>query len=227
MSDKVTDHNIQALFNGNMDIILAANGVLSRIWRILLHDLGIQFMRWEAMLSDYCDYAKEHIPANKSANLKGNITKMLVKPDMSWSIFCRVVSVLKFKKFYFDIHTTDHDDSVEVLRIKIPFTLDENRGNILKAAWDELLDRYPDRVEHWTDYVDDFADEYQASLGSESGNLKSNLTRALTEEVMTWNTFYRGLMIMKFKQIRIEVQMVQRKKTIVTAIELARPEIKE
>lgn len=76
-------------------------GVLSRLFRQILSDLNIKPQDYNSLLVSYVRDIRNRIPNNRKdiAIAMGNISKELLRPNMSWKVFCKGMRFLRFTKF--------------------------------------------------------------------------------------------------------------------------------
>lgn len=76
------------------------NGVLSRLFRKMLLDLGIMPPKFGSFLQDYIIDTQRNIPNNKrdQTSMRGNLTKEFAKPQMTWKVFCKALRFLQIIK---------------------------------------------------------------------------------------------------------------------------------
>lgn len=78
------------------------NGVLSRLFRIMLLDNGVNPMRWGVLMHSFINDVRNGIPNNKrdQTSIRGNITKEFARPQMTWKVFvkaCRFLHIVHLK----------------------------------------------------------------------------------------------------------------------------------
>ena len=98
-----------------------AGGVLSRLWRQMLMDMGIGPVHYDMLLQRYVTDPRNGIPNNRKdqTSARGNIVKELAKPHMTWKVFCkglRYLSIVKFeliiKAYHYDGRTSSHKTQI-------------------------------------------------------------------------------------------------------------------
>lgn len=98
-----------------------AGGVLSRLWRQMLIDMGIGPVHYDMLLQRYVTDPRNGIPNNRKdqTSARGNIVKELAKPHMTWKVFCkglRYLAIVRFeliiKAYHYDGRTSTHKTSV-------------------------------------------------------------------------------------------------------------------
>jgi hypothetical protein len=76
------------------------NGVLSRLFRQMLFDMGINGNKFGSLLEDYVRDSKYCVPETKKdqTSTRGNLTKEFIKPQMTWKVFCKACKFLQIVK---------------------------------------------------------------------------------------------------------------------------------
>lgn len=75
-----------------------SENVLARLWRIILYETNMNGQMWHVQLNKFQDKLHRESTTKKSASIKGNITRMLADPKISWSAFMRGLSILEFER---------------------------------------------------------------------------------------------------------------------------------
>lgn len=103
-----------------------ANGVLSRLFRQMLLNLNVgDGSRFGALLQAYILDARHGVPNNKKdqQSMRGNLTKELSRPQMTWKVFCKALRFLQIvkielsiKAYHEDGRTSLHQTTVDLGR---------------------------------------------------------------------------------------------------------------
>lgn len=75
--------------------------ILSRLYGKILLELGVGTTGINRLMEAHLNNPKNGIPQNlkERASARGNLSKDLIKPTMTWKIFCRLVKFLCVPKF--------------------------------------------------------------------------------------------------------------------------------
>lgn len=210
---------MQGLLSSDDQTLMAANGALSRLWRVTLRQLGMSSLRWERLLTAYWDEDTRR-QGRRDKSMKGNLVKGLVVADMTWRIFCRGLTVLGCKNASITIRITEGDKTTE-LPINIGPTYREQTGATLAWAWGEILNQWPDRKKDWKKYLAAYADQAaeQRRL-EESIDFRSSMARTLGSNNLMWNMFFKGLCALDVDLIELELRLEHRRRDKVEIIPL-------
>jgi hypothetical protein len=68
-----------------------AGGVLSRLWRQQLKDLGINIQRWNDLMYTFVTDPRNGFPPTKrdQQSARGNLVKELARPQMTWKVYMK------------------------------------------------------------------------------------------------------------------------------------------
>lgn len=210
---------VHLLLSGEARVVMEATGILSRIWRLTLTNLAIKPMRWDYALDEYCQEAKDKLPAKAAANIKGNVGKGLRREDMSFNVLCRGVSILKLTEPKLKIKMKEGDVTKEVF-IDIPRTMEENRGELLMKGWKEIVTHFPDKEKNWKKLTKAYSAK-QKALGKDLRNsLRSNLTSVLKGKQLMWNALHKAIEVCDFDEVSISLDFKLGKTEKSIAIEI-------
>lgn len=92
------------------------NGILARLWKKILQDLNILPMEWNRLMIAYVRDHRNKVPNTRRdhSSVLGNLTKELIKPSMTWRIFCKGLRFLRLTKFEITITAHHLDGAVTV-----------------------------------------------------------------------------------------------------------------
>lgn len=86
--------------------ILDTNNVLARVWRIALFRRGLDGAGWCTLMTQYQIKLNTRGSLKGKSNVKGNHTRMLAKPRLSWGGLMRGLDILGFSKVEIQFHLT-------------------------------------------------------------------------------------------------------------------------
>lgn len=195
---------ITSILTDDPKVILRATGILSRIWRLTLVDLNMNYVKWRNNVDDYIDRCVKEYPNVDLSNTKGNLGKALARDEVTWDVFCKGTSLLKLKKPTLVLTLTLGDVTNE-FSLPVPFTCSEDRGKLLAALWKKIFAAFPEQKEKWEELVMDYSIK-QKKLGMNlADSLKSNLTNALKTDSITWVVFTKGIEVLVFDKVVIKL----------------------
>jgi hypothetical protein len=88
--------------------INSANGILSRLWRLLLSRKQITAHKWERLFKRWIELNKPLMDETALRSKKGGLPKALAKDHMTWKVFIQGLQVLNSYNEYsfirFEIH---------------------------------------------------------------------------------------------------------------------------
>lgn len=96
--------------------------VLAKVWRILLIKTDIDIHKWNRLLTKWQDRVMKIHSKKGSANMKGNMSRRLAEPRLSWPLLMRGFSIYEIEKteIIFRLHKRG-----EIIEIPFSVTNDE------------------------------------------------------------------------------------------------------
>ncbi|UKZ10975.1 hypothetical protein CZP2022_252 [Vibrio phage C-ZP2022] len=200
--------HIYDLLKEDIQHVVSTNHVLARAWRYLLFQLQVPPSGWDTLLTTYISKARDFKGQKEATNLKGNLPKRLACEEVTFKNLCRGISVFNFHKTMISLDLVK--DGVEkTLEIEIPPTFDEKGGRYLKVLWLKMIKEFPHCTENWKEHVDKYR-QYCKEVEGLEVDAVSNLPRSLDAEALTWNSFYKGLLIHDFDGIKFSITVYKR-----------------
>lgn len=105
----------------------SARNVLSRLWRRILWEQGINSLLWNRMMTRYLNCPLHDIPAtgNRRSSARGNLQKELSRDIMTWKVFQKAMRFLGprrvtyiVKIWWWSGKTTHHSESVDLTMLE-------------------------------------------------------------------------------------------------------------
>ena len=97
--------------------------ILSRLYGKILLELGVGTTGINRLMESHLNNPKNGVPQNlkERASARGNLSKDLIKPTMTWKIFCRLVKFLHVSKFKIDItlYHSNHTPTVHSMLVNL------------------------------------------------------------------------------------------------------------
>lgn len=137
------------------------NGVLSRLWRNMLDDLGINKSgKFDQLLNAYLRDGRNGIPNNRKdiTSARGNLVKELTKTQMTWKVFMKAMKFLQLTEIELTITATHANGRKTVHGTKIelggPLDLQEFNTRLEQNEESELTYE-PAAFEQYAKHEDD------------------------------------------------------------------------
>lgn len=205
----MSSHPIYQLMQGDLSRVTETNHILARLWMLTLMELDVTEAAWDNLMTNYISKAKEELGTGAATNLKGNLPKGLAKDEITFKRFCQGISVFSFYKMDLAL-TLTKDGKTKRVSVTIPETFKSDAGKYLKTLWLAINEEFPDCVKNWQEYLSKYKDKYASAYGVNTDCLGSNISRSLDDEDLTWNTFFQGLHIHDFEDIRIDLDLYKK-----------------
>ena len=80
-----------------------ASGILARLFRLILRDRNMSMMGWSSNMARYLNDPRNGCPQNNKdrSSVRGNLTKELLRPTMTWKVFKKAIRFLAPQKIDF------------------------------------------------------------------------------------------------------------------------------
>jgi hypothetical protein len=110
------------------------NGILAKLWRVILYDLNITPMRFGKYMKDYVVNPRNGVPDSKPAQTqaRGNLMKVLGKGEMTFKVFMQAMHFIKAVRIRFIIeiehengNLTTHSAAVDLSTVDSVVTFNE------------------------------------------------------------------------------------------------------
>lgn len=128
-----------------------ADGILTRLFRNIGYDLtDNQFFSkasWRRMMDSYLNELVEADPSVNRQNERGNFTKALAAPKMSWKTFIKGLKLYRFKKFRFIIIGTHEDNTVTIHSVTAALRAGANNDPEVEALVNIIEEAVRDAIE--------------------------------------------------------------------------------
>lgn len=213
---------LHKLMRQDLSLVLNVNNVLARYWRLLLYDIDIRAPTWETLLIKWQLECVKRLGQAKAEQHKGNIPKRLAGETITWRFFCEGITVLDFEEVVFLIKTT-REGKTQEFAIHIPkIYCDKDKcGELLRTLWDMINKGYPELAsEKWSILMKRYSERYSFHEKT-PGWVPGNLKRSLSQDVLTWNTFHKGLQLYAFDQIDMElIVKPKRRRAVIVQLRL-------
>ena len=119
MSKKITSNAMLKVIEEGIPAIHESKNILARLWRIIIYKVCLNGQNWHTQLNKWQDKINRESTTKKLANVKGNITRALASPRMSWESLLRGLAILEFEKM--DIQITLYKRGTNIV---IPLSVD-------------------------------------------------------------------------------------------------------
>lgn len=180
--------------------IREAHGILSRMYRLILWELGITPYKWNLLLINYLDKltVQHSLTQDRVTNERNNLRKGLSDPDMTFEMLTRGLSVLDPREMTFKVEL-HYDDEVKVLSSIDMLSPNEEGLGKLTRVYQNLCGILGKDVNHLETEIDAYLSNgliREEVKGRKKGNDKGNLRRELPGDAMTWDVFKKGLRVL-------------------------------
>lgn len=177
-----------------------ASGLLSRLYRLTLVELGILPYKWNLLLINYLDKIAEeqNLTQDRITNERNNLRKGLNDPDMTFEMLTRGVLLFNPKEMHFTVELKFNDGVTAWTDIDMLSSEESGLGKltIVFRKLCEILGKDFNKLEPEIDaYLSNDLLREEVK-GRKKGNDKGNLRRELPGDNMTWDVFKKGLRVL-------------------------------
>lgn len=112
-------------------------GILAKLWRVILHDLNINYPQFEQLLSNYIIASRASVEDNRIARLitKGNLRRAFERPSMTFKSFFKGMKLLRIKKIRIAVELTHHNNKTTLHEVSTDLNREEfSIANINKES---------------------------------------------------------------------------------------------
>ena len=90
------------------------DNLLARIWRIVIYKANVTGQSWHNQLSHWQSKLNKEVTSKKKASIKGNITRALAEPTVSWDTLMKGFTILGFTKMEMNIKLHKRNKIIEI-----------------------------------------------------------------------------------------------------------------
>lgn len=187
------------------------SGLLSRLWRNMLIELGITGYKFNIFLANYLDKLSEgqSMSQDRITNERNNLRKGLADPDMTFDMFVRGLQLYAPREAHFEVELIFDNEERILSKINVG---DECEGGLGKLSYlyRDLLTQLGKDVNSLEKEIDQYLSNpllRENTGGRQRGNDKGNLRRELPGENITWEVFRKGLRILDQQETILRVYM--------------------
>lgn len=123
MSERNLERNKQLQIGGKVKTT-SSDSILSSLYQqILTICTGGQWQQFNHLMEDFLSDVRNNIPQNikERSSARGNLRKELLRPVMTWKVFCKGLRFLKIKRFSIIIRlyhaNGDYTDYIENVQL--------------------------------------------------------------------------------------------------------------
>lgn len=114
MDSKIKLSDLAGMRDKGVSKTAGSAGILSRLFRQMMLDLNISPLKIHELMQAYILDPRNGVPNNRRDQIseRGNLTKELARPQMTWKIFCKSLRFIGIRKVRLTLVAT-HANGVE------------------------------------------------------------------------------------------------------------------
>lgn len=182
-----------------------SGAILASLFRIIMHDIGINHEKFNYLMLRYLDDPRNHIPRNirDRSTVRGNLKKQLLKNTMTWKVFCKGMMFLNVRALELNLILGHIDDSITEHKLLLQPPV-KNPGSQLSDFYKQILLDLDIDLLAFNVKLDKYCDRIN-SLATEDDSLKNKfkIRRETFNTSISWKVFCRGLFILEIKKLTL------------------------
>jgi len=178
--------------------------VLARIYRTVLHDLGVTAERYHALMLRYIAKSVMYANRNEKASTRASLSSELLKESMTWKTFILGLKFLNMDEYTLAVELTRPDG---VSRATVTSTLNQHepndtpQGEHLATLVTQLMTCIESQ-EHYHELMDRYMSKNYSKIETEKrGAIRSSFNKESSKPVITWKTFMKVLVFLEGTKI--------------------------
>lgn len=179
-----TMHDILDAKDKHLTKTYGANGVLSRFWRQILLDLNITGSEFTTLLHNHIINPINRVVDNRKAQIsyRGNLTKELAKPQMTWKVFMKALRFLNIVNIDITLNAYHYNGSITTHKTNFSLGGRHNEAKFYKEL------EQPEEVEavqrvYYLDYPNEELYFDRINKGEDIEVIESELNKGISQHV--------------------------------------------
>jgi len=184
----------------------AVGSILSRLYRTIMHDVGIDHQRYSALMERYIKQAANDPNRQEKAMARAGLSKELLKDVMTWRSFIKGLQFLHVETFSITLtltHSTGKK-SKHILLVKMSDLEEEKVGSVLSQLYRTIIDDLGIDQEKYNILMESYIRlAHNDPSRQEKATARAGLSKELLKDAMTWKSFVKGLTFLHVSEFEI------------------------
>jgi hypothetical protein len=182
-------------------------GILARLYRTILHDLGITLDRYNALMGRYI--AKAHLDHNRieKANARVTLSKELLKDSMTWKTFVRGLDFLNTKQYELGVEV-QIEEQTYLSRVELTEFQESKVGEglvrVFEAVKRSLGITHKDYSRLMQAYL---GKHYSQAIPKSKAASRSSLLKEIARTNFTWTVFIKSMVFLGVSKMTIQLTL--------------------
>lgn len=113
-----TKEKLKALLDGTAQVPVGSGAILVQQFRTILQERKVDQAKWDELMTRYVNFELKDVEQNanrdaQAAAIRGNLTKELTQPTMTWSVYLKGLRLLGFTSIEFGTRGSGEDFTFE------------------------------------------------------------------------------------------------------------------
>ena len=172
--------------------------ILSRLYRTILNDIGMEAGRYDALMQRYILKALQSANRNERAEARMGLSKELLKESMTWKTFIKGIEFLNIEKMELDLLL--HHEGNKATRHVLMVTSDDfhEPALILGRLFGLITTSLGLSSEQQIALMDEYIEKTRGGQSKKDKTAaRASLNKELQKPGMSWKTFVKGLVYYK------------------------------
>lgn len=182
-------------------------GILARLYRTILHDLGITLDRYNALMGRYI--AKAQLDHNRieKANARVTLSKELLKESMTWKTFVRGLDFLNTKQYDLGVEVWI-DDKSYLAKVDLTEFQESKVGEGLVRLFDAIKRSLGITQKDYGRLMQAYLSKhYSKDIPKAKAASRSSLLKEIARTNFTWTVFIKSMVFLGVSKLTIRLTL--------------------
>lgn len=181
--------------------------ILSRLYRTILHDLGITLDRYNALMARYIARAQLDVNRIEKANARTTLSKELLKDSMTWKTFVRGLDFLNVSEYTLKLSGLIDEKEVTTSLVMTEFQ-ESKVGEGLAKLFLQLRESMGLDVEDYRRLMIAYMQKNYSKEALRDGTaVRSSFMKEIAKPCITWTTLIKGLVFLGMTKITLDLTL--------------------
>lgn len=182
--------------------------VLARLFRTVMHDLGITEQdRYDALMVRYIQKARFLPDAEKQEALRLGLSKELLKESITWKTLMKGFEFLYITQVEFKV-TLDRSGVQSEHSVSFLIGKREEPGRHLASLMARIFHELDIRDTEYDRLMVAYIEKSRDTIHKrQRASIRAAVSKELTKDTMTWKTFMKGLVFIGVERFTIDIKL--------------------
>ena len=172
--------------------------ILSRLYRTILNDIGMEAGRYDALMQRYILKALQSANRNERAEARMGLSKELLKESMTWKTYIKGIEFLNVEKMELDLLLNYDENKVSRHILMVPCEEFSDPSAILSRLYQQVLSSRDISPAQSMILMDAYIEKTRSGQSKKDKTAaRASLNKELQKAGMSWKTFVKGLVFLQ------------------------------